>query len=77
MALEAIMEKAAELAAQGMDAPTIAAKLEISVFWTQMVMGTDAFTLLVRRWRDENQCAEGEDGAAQDGQGDAGEGRDS
>lgn len=59
MALAHIMEQAARLAAEGMDPPTIAAKLGVSMFWAKMVMGTDAFTLLVRRIQDENAAPEG------------------
>lgn len=60
MALSHIMEQAARLAAEGMDPPTIAAKLGVSMFWTKMVMGTDAFTLLVRRIQDENDPTQGD-----------------
>lgn len=59
MALDQLMQQAARLSAEGMDPPTIATKLGVSIFWTKMVMGTDAFTLLVRRIQDENATAQG------------------
>lgn len=62
MALDHLMQQAARLAAEGMDPPLIAAKLGVSMFWTKMVMGTDAFTLLVRRIQDENAAPESDGG---------------
>lgn len=68
MALSRILEQAARLSAAGRSPQDIASSLTVSRFWLDMVMGTDAFRLLVRRFQDES--AQGQDTAAPSGQGD-------
>lgn len=66
--LEKVMQECVELTGQGMDPPTIAAKLGVSVFWVKMVTGTDGFKVLMERWH------EGHRESPQGGQGESGEG---
>lgn len=68
MALSHILEQAARLAADGRSPADIQGSLQVSKFWLDMVMGTDAFKLLVRRYQDEG--TKGEDATAPSGEGD-------
>lgn len=68
MALSRILEQAARLSAAGRSPQDISTSLTVSRFWLDMVMGTDAFRLLVRRFQDES--AQGQDATAPSGEGD-------